>query len=102
MHFDPEVGSSTNTFVLGAELEVTPSTRLGINYAHNDSAGNPEIINLSAVYALSKNTKLYAAYNHATDGIPSSYSGNNDTAGNPSLAQSGNSDAFMIGIQKGF
>lgn len=102
VHFDPQVGGSTSTFVIGADMEVMPSTRLGINYAHNNSTGSPEIINLSAVYALSKSTKLYAAYNHATDGIPSSYSGNNDAASNSSLTQSGNSDAFMIGIQKGF
>lgn len=102
VHFDPYVGDSSNTFVIGADMEVMPSTRLGINYAHNNSIGSPEIINLSAVYALSKNTKLYAAYNHATDGIPSSYSGNNDAAGNASLAQNGKSDAFMVGVQKGF
>jgi predicted porin len=83
-------------------MEVMPSTRVGLNYAHNNSVGSPEIINLSAMYALSKSTKLYAAYNHATDGIPSSYSGNNDASGNLSLTQSGSSNAFMVGIQKGF
>ncbi len=102
VHFDPNVGGSTNTFIIGAEMEVMPSTRVGLNYAHNNSAGSPEIINLSAMYALSKSTKLYAAYNHATDGIPSSYSGNNDASGTPSLIQIGSSNAFMVGIQKGF
>jgi predicted porin len=102
VHFDPNVGGSTSTFVIGADMEVMPSTRVGLNYAHNNSVGSPEIINLSAMYALSKSTKLYAAYNHATDGIPSSYSGNNDASGNLSLTQSGSSNAFMVGIQKGF
>jgi predicted porin len=102
VHFDPNVGGSTSTFVIGADMEVMPSTRVGLNYAHNNSVGSPEIINLSAMYALSKSTKLYAAYNHATDGIPSSYSGNNDASGTPSLTQSGSSNAFMVGIQKGF
>ena len=102
VYFNPDLGGSSNTLVVGADVELMPSTRVGVNYAYNNSNGNPQIINLSAVYSLSKSTKLYAAYNHATDGVPSSYSGNNDAADNINLAQGGSSDAFIIGLQKGF
>ena len=83
-------------------MKLMPAASVGINYAHNNSTNSPEIINVSAVYSLSKTTNLYAAYNHATDGVPSSYSGNNDAAGNPALLQTGTSNAFIVGIQKGF
>lgn len=102
VHFDPIAGGSSNTYILGAEMKLMPAASVGINYAHNNSANSPEIINVSAVYSLSKTTNLYAAYNHATDGVPSSYSGNNDAAGNPALLQTGTSNAFIVGIQKGF
>lgn len=102
VRFDPVAGGSSNTYVIGAEMKLIPAASVGVNFAHNDSANSPEIVNVSAVYSLSKTTNLYAAYNHATDGIPSSYSGNNDAATNPSLLQTGSSNAFIVGIQKGF
>ncbi len=102
VRFNPIAGATTNTIVLGAEMKLIPAASIGVNYARNDGANTPQIYNLSAVYSLSKSTNLYAAYNHATDGVPSSYSGNNDAAGNSALAQSGTSNAFIVGIQKGF
>ncbi len=102
VRFNPAIGDSSNTYIIGAEMKVIPSASVGLNYARNNSAGNPEIINLSAVYSLSKTTNLYAAFNRATDGVPSSYSGNVDAGTNPSLVQAGSSNAFMLGIQKGF
>ena len=103
VHFSPQTGSSTNTIVLGAEMNVQPNTSVGVNYARNSGTGNPAIINLSAVYSLSKTTNFYAAFNHATDGAFSSYSGSVEATANPvSLAQSGTSNAFIVGLQKGF
>lgn len=102
VRFNPIAGGTTNTYVIGAEMKLIPAASIGVNYARNDGANTPEIYNISAVYSLSKTTNLYAAYNHATDGVPSSYSGNNDAAGNPALTQTGTSNAFIVGIQKGF
>lgn len=102
VRFNPEAGNSSNTFVLGAEMKVMPAASIGINYARNNGANTPQIYNVSAVYSLSKLTNLYAAFNRATDGVPSSYSNNNDAATNPALAQTGSSNAFIVGIQKGF
>lgn len=102
VYFDPVAGGSSSTYVIGAEMNVIPAASIGINYAHNNSANTPEIFNVSAMYSLSKLTNLYAAYNHATDGVPSSYSGNNDASGNPALLQTGTSNAFIVGIQKSF
>jgi predicted porin len=97
VRFHPETGDSSQTYVLGAETQLIPSTRIGINYAHNSGPGNPSIINLSTVYSLSKSTHLYAAFNRATDGIPSSYSGSDAT-----LTQPGTSNAVIVGLQKSF
>jgi predicted porin len=102
VRFNPAIGGSSNTYILGAQMKVIPSASVGINYARNDSAGNPDIINLSAVYSMSKTTNLYAAFNRATEGVPSSYSGNVDAGISPSLAQTGSSNAVILGIQKGF
>lgn len=102
VRFNPVLGASSNTYILGAQMKLIPSTSVGINYARNDSAGNPDIINLSAVYAMSKTTNLYAAFNRATEGVPSSYSGNVDAGTDAGLAQTGSSNAFIVGIQKGF
>lgn len=103
VRFSPETGGSTNTVVVGAEMSVQPNTSVGINYARNSGSGKPAIINLSAVYSISKTTNFYAAFNHATDGAYSSYSGSVDATVSPvSLAQSGTSNAFMVGLQKGF
>ncbi len=103
VRFNPETGDSSNTYVIGAEMAVQPNASVGINYARNSGTNNPAIINLSAVYALSKTTSFYAAYNHATDGAFSSYSGSVDAGANPAtLAQTGTSNAFMVGLQKGF
>ena len=100
--FNPTTGGTTNTYVIGAEMKIMPAASIGINYARNDGTNTPEIYNISAVYSLSKTTNLYAAYNHATDGIPSSYSGSNDATANSALAQTGSSNALIVGIQKGF
>lgn len=102
VRFNPAIGESSSTYILGAQMKVIPSASVGINYARNDGAGNPEIINLSAVYSLSKTTNLYAAFNRATDGVPSSYSGNVDAGTDPTLTQTGSSNAVILGIQKGF
>lgn len=102
VRFDPETGESSNTWIAGAEMKVMPAASFGINYAHNDGPSSPNIWNVSAVYSLSKTTNLYAAFNRATDGIPSSYSGNVDAGLTPALAQIGTSNAFMVGLQKGF
>lgn len=102
VRFNPVIGTSSNTYIIGAQMKVIPSTSVGVNYARNDSAGNPDIINLSAVYSMSKTTNLYAAFNRASEGVPSSYSGNVDAGTNASLAQAGSSNAFILGIQKGF
>ncbi len=102
VRFNPISGATTNTFVVGAEMKLIPAASIGINYARNDGANTPEIYNLSAVYSLSKTLNLYAAFNRATDGVPSSYSGNNDAATDSTLVQSGSSNAFIVGIQKGF
>ncbi len=102
VRFDPETGETSNTWIAGAEMKVMPSASVGINYAHNDGPSSPNIWNVSAVYSLSKTTNVYAAFNRATDGVPSSYSGNVDGGANPALAQTGTSNAFMVGLQKGF
>lgn len=102
VRFNPEIGSSSNTWVVGAHMKMMPNASVGVNYARNDSVGNPSIINLSAVYALSKTTNLYAVFNRGTDGAPSSYSGSVDGTADATLAQAGNSNAFIVGIHKGF
>lgn len=102
VHFKPEIGDSSNTWTLGAQMKVMPNASVGLNYARNDSTGHPAIINLSAVYALSKTTNLYAALNRGTDGAPSSYSGWVDGSADATLAQSGSSNALILGLQKGF
>ncbi len=102
VRFDPETGDASNTYVVGAEMKVMPAASVGLNYARNDGPGSPNIWNVSAIYSLSKTTNLYAAYNRATDGVPSSYSGNVDAGLGPTFVQSGTSNAFIIGIQKGF
>jgi hypothetical protein len=45
---------------------------------------------------------LYAAFNRGTDAAPSSYSGWVDGSANAALAQSGSSNALILGLQKGF
>jgi hypothetical protein len=45
---------------------------------------------------------LYAAFNRATDGVSSSYSAIGDAAADPTLTQTGTSNAVIIGLQKGF
>lgn len=102
VQFHPETGDSSQTYVLGAETQLIPSTRIGINYAHNSGPGNPSIINLSTVYSLSKTTHLYAAFNRATDGIPSSYSAIVDSGSDATLTQPGTSNAVIVGLQKNF
>lgn len=102
VRFNPAIGDSSNTYIIGAQMKLIPSTSVGVNYARNDGAGNPYILNLSAVYAMSKTTNLYAAFNHASDGVPSSYSGNVDAGTNTALAQTGSSNAVILGLQKGF
>lgn len=102
VRFNPETGSSSNTWVLGAQMKMMPNASVGVNYARNDSAGTPEIYNLSAMYSLSKTTNLYAAINRATDGIPSSYSALVDASTTTGIEQTGSSTAFIVGIQKGF
>jgi predicted porin len=102
VHFSPESGDSTNTYVLGAETQMMPAMRIGLNYAHNSGPGNPAIINVSTVYTLSKTTHLYAAFNRATEGVPSSYSAIVDAGTNAALTQPGTSNAVMVGVHKGF
>ena len=102
VHFKPEIGSSSNTWIVGAQMKMMPNASLGLNYARNDSTGHPSIINLSAVYALSKTTNLYAAFNRGTDGAPSSYSGWVDGSADATLAQTGSSNALIVRLQKGF
>jgi predicted porin len=102
VRFNPEIGASSNTWIIGAHMKMMPNASVGVNYARNDGANNPSIINVSAVYALSKTTNLYAAFNRGTDGAPSSYSGSVDATANPALVQTGNSNAFIVGVQKGF
>ncbi len=102
IRFNPEIGGSSNTWVVGAHMKMMPNASVGVNYARNDSAGDPSIINLSAVYALSKTTNLYAVFNRGTDGAPSSYSGSVDATADATLAQTGSSNAVILGIQKGF
>ncbi|MEY3790423.1 MAG: hypothetical protein RLZ09_1259 [Pseudomonadota bacterium] len=102
VHFSPENGDSTNTYVLGAETQMMPAMRIGLNYARNSGPGSPAIINVSTVYTLSKTTHLYAAFNRATEGVPSSYSAIVDAGTNAALTQPGTSNAVMVGVQKGF
>jgi predicted porin len=102
VHFHPETGDSTYTYVLGAEAPLIPSTRIGLNYARNSGPGHPSIINLTTVYSISKTTHLYAAFNRATDGIPSSYSAIVDSGSDATLTQPGTSNAVIVGFQKGF
>ncbi len=83
-------------------MKMMPSASMGVNYARNDSTGHPSIINLSTVHALSKTTNLYAAFNHGTDGAPSSYSGWVNGSADAALAQTGSSNALILGLQKGF
>ena len=102
IRFNPEIGASSNTLVVGAHMKMMPNASVGVNYARNDGTGDPSIINVSAVYALSKTTNLYAAFNRGTDGAPSSYSGSVDASADPTLVQTGSSNAVILGIQKGF
>jgi predicted porin len=102
VRFNPEIGESSNTWIVGAHMKMMPNASIGVNYARNDGTGDPSIINVSAVYALSKTTNLYAAFNRGTDGAPSSYSGSVDATADPTLAQTGSSNAVIVGIQKGF
>lgn len=102
VRFNPETGNTSNTYVVGAEMKVMPSASVGINYARNSGAGHPDIVNLSAVYSLSKTTNLYAAFNHASEGAFSSYSGLVDASTSPALSQPGKSNAVIVGLQKGF
>lgn len=104
VHFRPETGDATNTYIVGAGLQVLPSAHVGLNYARNSGLNHPSIINLSAIYSLSKSTDIYAAFNHAKDGAFSSFSGSVDATANPlTLAQStAISNAFMLGLRKGF
>ena len=102
VHFKPEIGQSSNTWTVGAQMKAMPNASVGVNYARNDSTGHPSIINLSAVYSLSKTTNLYAAFNRGTDGAPSSYSGWVDGSADATLAQTGSSNAVILGLQKGF
>lgn len=102
VRFNPEAGGSSNTWVVGAQMKMMPNASVGVNYARNDGAGTPDIINLSAVYSLSKTTNLYAAINRATEGISSSYSALVDRATTTGIDQTGSSTAVIVGLQKGF
>ena len=102
IRFNPQTGDTTNTYTVGASMKFIPNGSVGVNYARNDGPGRPTIINVSAVYAMSKTMNLYAAFNRATDGIPSSYSALVDAGGDSTLTQPGTSNAVIIGLQKGF
>lgn len=102
VRFNPDSGGSSNTWVVGAQMKMMPNASVGVNYAHNDSAGTPKIYNLSAMYSLSKTTNLYAAINRATEGVPSSYSALVDASTTSGIEQTGASTAVIVGIQKGF
>ncbi len=104
VYFRPETGNSTNTYIIGAGLQVMPKTNVGINFARNSGPNHPSIINLSAVYSFSKSTEVYAAFNHAKDGAFSSYSGSVDATASPAtLSQTVSiSNAFILGLRKGF
>jgi len=41
VYFNPDLGGSSNTLVVGADVELIPSTRVGVNYAYNNSNGTP-------------------------------------------------------------
>ncbi len=104
VHFRPETGGSTNTYIIGAGLQIMPKTNVGINFARNSGTNHPSIINLSAVYSASKSTELYVAFNHAKDGAFSSYSGAVDATANPAAYSQtvSISNAFILGLRKGF
>lgn len=102
VRFNPETGERTQTYTLGASMQVMPNSSVGVNYARNDGPGHPSIMNVSAVYAMSKTMNLYAAFNRATEGVPSSYSAIGDAAADPTLTQTGTSNAVIVGLQKGF
>ncbi len=102
VNFNPHNGETTNTYTVGASMKFSPNSVVGVNYARNDGPGSPTIMNVSAIYAMSKSMNLYAAFNRATDGVPSSYSALGDLAGDPTLTQPGTSNAVIIGLQKGF
>ena len=102
VRFNPQTGDSSNTYTVGAEMKLMPNASVGVNYARNSGPGHPSIINVSAVYSMSKTMNLYAAFNRATDGVPSSYSAIGDASADPTLTQTGTSNAFIVGIQKGF
>ena len=104
VHFRPETGNSTNTYIIGGGLQVMPKTNVGINFARNSGTNHPSIINVSAVYSFSKSTEVYAAFNHAKDGAFSPYSGAVDATANPAtLSQTVSiSNAFILGLRKGF
>jgi predicted porin len=102
VRFSPQTGERTQTYTLGASMRFMPNGSVGVNYARNDGPGHPSIINVSAVYEMSKTMNLYAAFNRATDGVSSSYSAIGDAAADPTLTQTGTSNAVIIGLQKGF
>lgn len=103
VRFNPETGTNTNTYIVGAEMKLIPNASVGLNYARNSGAGHPDIVNVSAVYSLSKTTNLYAVFNHASEGAFSSYSGLVDASVSPTtLSQPGKSNAVIVGLQKGF
>ena len=102
VRFNPQTGDSTNTYTVGAQMKFIPNASVGVNYARNSGPGNPTIMNVSAVYSMSKTTSLYAVFNRATDGVPSSYSALGDSGADPTLTQLGTSNAVIVGIQKGF
>lgn len=102
VRFNPDAGSASSTWILGAQMKMMPNASVGVNYARNDSAGTPQIYNLSAMYSLSKMTNLYAAINRASDGVPSSYSALVDSSTISGIQQTGSSTAVIVGIQKGF
>jgi predicted porin len=102
VRFNPQTGEKTQTYTLGASMKFMPHATVGVNYARNDGPGHPSIINVSAIYEMSKTMNLYAAFNRATDGVSSSYSAIGDAAADPTLTQTGTSNAVIIGLQKGF
>ncbi len=93
---DPSgVTAAAKQIQFGASYALTEAVTLSAQHANRSGSGDGKLTNLSAYYALSKSTGVYAMYSTARDGMNLFYSGGATAAG-------ASANSFSVGAVKNF
>jgi len=82
-------------FQFGASYALSEAVTLSAQHASRSGSGTGKLTNLSAYYALSKSTGVYAMYSNARDGMGMFYSGGATAVG-------GSANSVAVGAVKNF